>query len=60
MREQNSATAMNRRDLLQLSAVAALIGTSTIPDKIQATQSVAMPPVGVAVTDFSSYQIGIS
>jgi len=47
MREQNSATTINRRDLLRLSAVAALLGTSTIPDKIQATQSVAIKPVSL-------------
>jgi hypothetical protein len=36
MREQNSATTMNRRAMLKLSAAAALFGPFTIPDKIQA------------------------
>src|SRR5580704_6521862 len=47
MREQNSTTALNRRDMLKLSALAALIGTSTVPDKIQATQTVAMKPLSL-------------
>ena len=47
MPEQNSATTMNRREMLKLSALAALIGTSTIPGKIQATQTVAMKPVSL-------------
>jgi len=44
MREQNSATTMNRREMLKLSAVATLVGTAAFPDKIQATQTVAMNP----------------
>jgi hypothetical protein len=47
MREQNSATTMNRRELLKLSAGAALIGTSALPDKIQATPIVAMKPLSL-------------
>src|SRR5215469_11030739 len=47
MREQNSATTMNRREMLKLSAVAALIGTAASPDKIQATQTVAMKPTSL-------------
>jgi len=47
MREQNSATTMNRREMLKLSAVAALIGTAAFPDKIQATQTVAMKPISL-------------
>jgi haloacetate dehalogenase len=47
MREQNSATTMNRRELLKLSAFAAWIGTSALPDKIQATQTVAMKPLSL-------------
>jgi haloacetate dehalogenase len=47
MREQNSARTMNRRAMLRLSAAAALIGTSTIPDKIQAMQTVAMKPISL-------------
>jgi hypothetical protein len=35
MREQNSATTMNRRELLKLSAIAPLIGTSVIRDTAQ-------------------------
>jgi len=49
MREQNSATTMNRREMLKLSAVAALIGTGAFPfpDMIQATQAVAMKPISL-------------
>ena len=47
MDEKNSATTINRREMLKLSAVAALIGTSAIPDKIQAMQTVAMKPVSL-------------
>ena len=47
MGEQNSATTLNRRELFQLSAAAALLGTSTVADKIQATQSVTMKPVSL-------------
>jgi haloacetate dehalogenase len=47
MREQNSATTMNRREMLKLSAAAALIGTSIIPGKIQAMQTVAMKPISL-------------
>ena len=47
MREQNSATTMNRRGMLKLSAVAALIGTAAFPDKTQATQTVAMKPISL-------------
>src|SRR5258708_3652041 len=47
MDEENSATTINRREMLKLSAVAALIGTSAIPDKIQAMQTVAMKPVSL-------------
>jgi hypothetical protein len=47
MREQNSTTTMNRRAMLKLSAAAALIGTSTIPGKIQAMQKVAMKPISL-------------
>ena len=42
MREENSATTMNRREMLKLSLAAALIGTSTIPGHAQAMQTVAM------------------
>ena len=42
MREQNSAATINRREMLKLSTVATLIGTAAFPDKIQATQTVAM------------------
>ena len=45
MREQNSATTMNRRGMLKVSAAAALIGRAAFPDKIQATQTVAMKPI---------------
>jgi hypothetical protein len=44
MPEQNSATTMNRREMLKLLSVAASIGTSTVPDKTQAIQTVAMKP----------------
>src|SRR5258708_14111878 len=47
MREQNSATTMNRREMLKLSAVATLVGTAAFPDKIQATQTVAMKPISL-------------
>ena len=47
MRKQNSVTTMNRREMLKLSAVA-LIGASIIPDKTQATQTVAMKPIAFA------------
>ena len=47
MREQNSATTLNRREMLKFSAVAALIGTAAFPDKIQATQTVAMKPISL-------------
>src|SRR5258708_34023242 len=33
--------------MLKLSAAAALIGTSTIPDKIQAMQTIAMKPISL-------------
>jgi hypothetical protein len=42
-----SATTLNRREMLKVSALAALIGTSTIPDKIQAMQTVAMKPISL-------------
>jgi hypothetical protein len=38
---------MNRREMLKLSAVAGLIGLSTIPDKTQAMQTVAMKPISL-------------
>jgi haloacetate dehalogenase len=38
---------MNRRAMLKLSAAAALIGGSTIPNKSQAMQTVAMKPVSL-------------
>ena len=38
---------MNRREMLKLSAVTALIGTSTIFDKARATQAVPMKPVSL-------------
>jgi len=45
MDEKDSATTINRREMLKFSAVAALIGTSAIPDKLlQATQTVSMKP----------------
>src|SRR5437588_4080982 len=47
MREENSATTMNRREMLRLSLAAALIGTSTIPDNAQAMQSVAMKAISL-------------
>src|SRR5258708_40039940 len=47
MREQNSATTMNRREMLKLSAVATVVGTAAFPDKIQTTQSVAMKPISL-------------
>src|ERR1700741_3158379 len=40
MREQNSATTMNRREMLKRSAIGALSGTSTIPGGTQAVQTV--------------------
>jgi len=40
MLEQNSATAMNRREMLKLLSVAASVGMSTVPDKAQAIQTV--------------------
>jgi len=47
MREQNSATTMNRREMLKLSMAAALIGTTTIPDKTQAMQTVSMKAISL-------------
>ena len=47
MDEQNSATTMNRRQMLTLSSVVASIGTSTIPEKTQAMQTVAMKSVSL-------------
>jgi len=47
LREQNSSATMNRREMLKLSAVTALIGTSTIFDKARATQAVPMKPVSL-------------
>ena len=38
---------MNRREMLKLSAVTALIGTSTIFDKARATQALPMKPVSL-------------
>jgi hypothetical protein len=40
MRDQNSATTMNRREMLKLSMVATLTGTATIPGRSQAMQSI--------------------
>jgi haloacetate dehalogenase len=42
---QNSA--VNRRAMLKLSAVGTLMGTSSVPDKTRATQTVAMKPVSL-------------
>jgi haloacetate dehalogenase len=42
---QNSA--VNRRAMLKLSAVGTLIGTSSVPEKTRATQTVAMKPVSL-------------
>jgi len=47
MLEQNSATAMNRREMLKLLSVAASVGMSTVPDKTQAIQTVAMKPIAL-------------
>src|SRR5579864_885547 len=47
MREQNSATTMNRRELLKFSAIVPMLGTSVIRDTAQETQSVAMKPVSL-------------
>ena len=47
MREKDSATTMNRREMFKLSMAAALIGTSTIPDETQAMQSVAMKAISL-------------
>lgn len=47
MRERNSATTMNRREMLKLLSVAALVGTSAIPDTTHAAQSVTMKPVSL-------------
>jgi len=47
MRMQNSATAVNRREMLTLSAVAALFDSSTIPEKTQAIQAVTMKPISL-------------
>jgi len=47
MLEQNSATAMNRREMLKLLSVAASVGMSTVPDKAQAIQTVAMKPIAL-------------
>jgi len=46
MRKQSSVATVNRREMLKLSAVA-LIGTSIIPDKTQATQTVAMKAISL-------------
>ena len=46
MRKQNSVATVNRREMPKLSAVA-LIGTSIIPDKTQATQTVAMKAISL-------------
>jgi hypothetical protein len=55
MRKQDSATAMNRREMLKLSAVAAFIDSSVIPDKTQAIQAVTMKPMpgAVSIADIS-------
>src|SRR5260370_16368576 len=47
MCEQTSATTMNRREMLKLSALATWVGTPALPDKIQATQTVAMKPISL-------------
>src|SRR5260370_10733643 len=47
MREENSAKTMHRREMLKLSAVATWIGTSTIPDETQATQTIVMKPISL-------------
>jgi hypothetical protein len=47
MREQDSAITMNRREMLKLSAFTALIGTSAIPSKTQATQTAPMKQVSL-------------
>jgi pimeloyl-ACP methyl ester carboxylesterase len=47
MREQDSAITMNRREMLKLSAFTALIGTSAIPSKTQATQTVPVKQVSL-------------
>jgi len=51
MREQNSATTMNRREMLKLSAIGALSGTSTIPGKTQAMQTVSYMYQSIGGTD---------
>ena len=47
MLEKNSATTMNRREMLKLSMAAALIGTFAIPDETQAMQSVGMKAISL-------------
>jgi haloacetate dehalogenase len=47
MLEQNSATTMNRREMLKLLSFAASVGMSTVPDKTQAIQTVAMKPIAL-------------
>ncbi len=47
MHEQNSATTLNRREMLKLSAFTALIGTSAVPGITRATQAVPMKPVSL-------------
>jgi haloacetate dehalogenase len=47
MLEQNSATTMNRREMLKLLSFAASVGMSTVPDKTQAIQTVATKPIAL-------------